>query len=274
MTTSLHGTVVCPSFIGRQLDLNALQLLIDRDISGQGQVVLLSGEAGIGKSRLVSEAKTYAASHNVLILQGNCFQTDHSFPYAPFLDLFGSYFMKSAPISVTDDMKPLLSELSRLLPDVALLFPDLVSTSSASVMADPEQEKRRFFAVMTHFFTGLAAQQPILLIIEDVHWCDDLSLEFLLHLARRCPQVALLLLMTYRSDELQPRLRQWLTQLDRERLTQEFLLTRLSRVDVAAILHSILALSHKASRIVRSGEQRTYSPQLQGSLEHNLFRIC
>jgi predicted ATPase len=207
-------------------------------------VVLLGGEAGIGKSRLVAEAKSYAAAHNVLLLQGNCFQTDRSFPYTCLLDLFGSYFVHLTPVSVTDNMKPLLSELSRMLPDLALLFPDLTNTS-ASLIADPEQEKRHFFAVMAHFFAGQAALQPVLLIIEDIHWCDDLSLEFLLHLARRCPQIPLLLLMTYRSDELHPRLRQWLTQLDRERLTQEFSLTRLSRDAVAAMLHSMLALSQE-----------------------------
>jgi predicted ATPase len=138
MTRSFHGTVVCPSFIGRQLDLTALQLLIDREIGGQGRVVLLSGEAGIGKSRLVAEAKIYAAARDVLFLQGNCFHTDRSFPYAPLLDCFRSYFAKSVPVPVADTMKPLLSELSRLLPDLTLLFPDLVSVPT-SLAADPEQ---------------------------------------------------------------------------------------------------------------------------------------
>ncbi|HEV2661557.1 MAG TPA: AAA family ATPase, partial [Ktedonobacteraceae bacterium] len=241
MTIAFPGTVVCPSFIGRQLDLTALQSLIDREIGGQGQVVLLSGEAGIGKSRLVAEVKTYTAAHDVLFLQGNCFQTDRSFPYAPLLDCFRSYFAKSVPVPVADIMKPLLSELSRLLPDLALLFPDLVSVPT-SREADPEQEKRRLFAVLTHFFTEQAAHHPVLLVVEDIHWCDDLSLEFLLHLARRGPQMPLLLLVTYRSDELHPWLRQWLNQLNRERLALECSLERFSRSDVAAMLQAILEM--------------------------------
>ncbi len=207
-----------------------------------GQVALVCGEAGIGKSRLVAEAKTYAAAHNILLFQGNCFQTDRSFPYAPLLDLFRSYFVKSASLPVAEHLKPLLSELFRLLPDLELLFPDLARSpaSFASSSTDPEQEKRRLFAVLTHFFTEQAARQPVILIVEDVHWCDDLSLEFLLHLARQCRQLPLLLLATYRNDELHPRLRQWLTQFDRERLAQDFSLTRLSRADIAAMLRAIL----------------------------------
>jgi predicted ATPase len=239
MTRTFPGTAVCPIFIGRQLNLTALSLRIDSLKSEQGQVVLLSGEAGIGKSRLVAEAKTYAAAHDVLLFQGNCFPADRSFPYAPLLDLFRSYFLKQAALPVAENVKPLLSGLSRLLPDLALLFPSLAN-EPLTLPADPEQEKRWFFAIMTHFFTEQAAQHPVLLVVEDIHWCDDLSLEFLLYLARRCQQVPLLLLMTYRSDELQPALRQWLSRMDRERLAQELVLERLSRSDVAAMLRAML----------------------------------
>ncbi len=239
MTRAFPGTVVCPIFIGRQLDLTALYLLIDRLKSEQGQMVLLSGEAGIGKSRLVAEAKAYAAAHDVLLFQGNCFPTDRSLPYAPLLDLFRTYFVKQAALPVADNVKPLLSELSRLLPDLALLFPHLANEPTA-LPADPEQEKRRFFATLTHFFLSQAAHHPLLLLVEDVHWCDDLSLELLLHLARSSRQVPLLLLVTYRSEECPPVLRQWLTQLDRERLARECSLERLSRAEVAAMLRAML----------------------------------
>ena len=90
MVAPFHQPVVCPVLIDRVDELAALYTLIDQVKSGRGQVVLLSGEAGIGKSRLVVETKAYAATQDFLLLQGNCFQTDVSYPYAPLLDLLRS----------------------------------------------------------------------------------------------------------------------------------------------------------------------------------------
>ena len=230
MTELMTPVFICPTLVGRHLDLTALHVLIDRKISGQregGQVILICGEAGIGKSRLVAEAKTYAAQRDFLLLEGYCFQTDSAFPYAPLLDLFRSYFARYAPTSLADNMHAFVSTLSRLLPDLALLFLDL-ATFPAPPSVGPEEEKRRLFAAMTHFLTEQATRHPVLLVVEDVHWCDDLSLDFLLHLARRCRHIPLLLLVTYRTDELHPGFRQWLTHLDRERLAQEFSLDHLT----------------------------------------------
>ena len=75
MAASFDQPVVCPVLIGRAADLEVLQLRIDQAKEGKGQTILLSGEAGVGKSRLVTEAKTYALSQGFLLLQGNCFPT-------------------------------------------------------------------------------------------------------------------------------------------------------------------------------------------------------
>src|SRR5712692_6602114 len=91
MEAQLATPIMCPVLIGRAHDLTSLRLLVDRAKSGEGQVTLVSGEAGIGKSRLVAEVKTYAASHDFLLLQGSCFPTDLSCPYAPLLDLLRSF---------------------------------------------------------------------------------------------------------------------------------------------------------------------------------------
>ncbi len=165
MTERMTPVFICPTLIGRQLDLTALHALIDRQkSSGQGQTILICGEAGIGKSRLVAEAKIYAAQRGFLLLERHCFQTDSAFPYAPLLDLFRSYFARFAPTSLADNEKSFVSTLSRLLPDLALLFPDL-ATFPAPPSVDPEEEKRRLFAAMTHFLTEQAARHPMLLMV-------------------------------------------------------------------------------------------------------------
>ncbi len=238
MTVSLTKPVVCPILIGRTPDLAALHLLIDQAKSGKGQLALLSGEAGIGKSRLVAEAKTYAATHNFLLLQGNCFPTDLSYPYAPLLDLLRSVAASHLSPAITSDLAPFSREMYQLLPDLVPLPPDRPLSSSP----DPEQQKRRLFTALAQFFTGQATKQPVLLVIEDIHWSDETSLDFLHYLARRCAASPLLILLTYRSDEVHPSLSHFLAQLDRERLAQEFALAPLTRSEVSAMLHAIFAL--------------------------------
>ncbi len=95
------------------------------------------------------------------------------------------------------------------------------------------------FVALSQFFTGVATHQPVLLTVEDVHWSDDTSLEFLLTLARRCAVFPLLLLVTYRNDEQHPGLHAWLAHLDRERLAHEFVAAPLSRGEVEAMLGAI-----------------------------------
>lgn len=195
MAAPFHKPVVCPVLIDRVNDLATLQALIDQAKSGRGQVVLLSGEAGIGKSRLVAETKASAAAQDFLQFQGNCFQPDISSPYALLLDLLRSSAARQLAAAVTSELTPFTSELHQLLPDIVPLPPDRVPMSSS----DPEQEKHRLFAALTQFFMGQATKQPVLIIIEDIHWSDDTSLEFLHYLARRCPAYPLLLLSSIAS---------------------------------------------------------------------------
>jgi len=82
----------CPTLIGRTDDLATLHRLVDLAGEGRGGVVLVSGEAGIGKSRLVAEVKAEALAHDFWLVQGSCFPTDHAIPYAPLLDLLRSHF--------------------------------------------------------------------------------------------------------------------------------------------------------------------------------------
>src|SRR2546421_3983441 len=168
MTTAFNPSVICPILIGRTAELAAFHLLIDQVKSGRGQVALLSGEAGVGKSRLVAETKAYAAAQGFLLLQGNCFQTDVSYPYAPLLDLLRSSAAHQLAAATASEMALFVRGLHLLVPDVVPLPPDQAPLASS----DPEQEKRRLFTALAHFFTSQATKQPALLIVEDLHWSD------------------------------------------------------------------------------------------------------
>ena len=239
MAVLFNRPVVCPTLIGRKHDLAALHLLVAEAKNCRGHVALICGEAGIGKSRLVTEVKTYAANQDFLLLQGNCFQADNSFPYAPLRDLLRTHLTNSVEDNI--DLEPYVHDLSKLLPDLPLLLPHLVTLPSRAT-SDPEQEKRRIFTTLTHFFTHETMRQPVVCVIEDLHWCDDTTLEFLFSLMRRCSQQPIFFLCTYRNDEVQPALRHFLAQLNRERLSQEFSLSHLSRDNISSMLQAIFAL--------------------------------
>jgi len=245
MTSPPERTLACPVLVSRTPELATLHSRIDsvRSKSRQGQVVLISGEAGIGKSRLVAEARARAQAQGFLLLEGSCFQADTSYPYAPIIDLLRTFFASSPPRSLNFEQEPLLRELARLLPDIALLFPSPLPVPLPSPL-EPAEQKRRLSSVLTRFFISQATQSPVLVIVEDLHWCDESSLDFLLDLARHARGQPLLCLFTYRSDELSPGLRRWLAELDRERLAQELSLAPLSHTDVDAMLQAIFAAHH------------------------------
>src|SRR5262245_6031280 len=199
MTMPLDKPLTCPILIGRTRELAALASLIDGAREGTGRAALIGGESGIGKSRLAAQATCAALAHGFLILQAECFQADTSYPYAPLLDLLRMFFVAHPPTLLTAAQQPLVRELVRLLPDLALLFPALVPIPSPQPH-DPQQHKRRLFTLLAQLLTDEAAQQPALLIVEDVHWCDESSLELLLALMRACTRQRLLFLFTYRSE--------------------------------------------------------------------------
>ncbi len=232
--------VVCPVLIGRTAQLEALKHLIEQVASGgdSHHVALIAGEAGVGKSRLVAETKTRVVQQGCLILQGNCFESDHALPYAPVLDLMRTLFVARTSAEISQFLDPTAPELIKLLPELTTLLPNSIPTP----VLEPEQEKRRLFQALTQFFTRLAVTHPVLIIVEDLHWGDDSSLDFLLYLARRLASQPIFLLLTYRSDEIHPALSHFLAGLDRERLTAELALTRLESGEVEAMLRAIFEL--------------------------------
>jgi predicted ATPase len=230
--------MVCPTIVSRAIELAALHAAVAEVEGGQSRVVLLSGEAGIGKSRLVTEIETEARSRGFKILQGNCFQRYLASPYAPLLDLVRSS-VANQPLSVREAaLEPFAQEFFPLLPD---LIPPLPAPA-AFPTPGPEQEQRRLFVALAAFLTRLAAGHPLLFVIEDLHWCDESSLEFLQYFLRQSTSFPWLVLLTYRSDELHSVFIDWLAQQDRERRAREFSLARLTHSDVDAMLAAIIDL--------------------------------
>jgi AAA ATPase domain len=159
MEARVTAPIICPVLIGRGHDLATLRLLVERAKSGQGQVALVSGEAGIGKSRLVAEVKTSAASHDFQLLQGSCFPTDAAIPYAPLLDLLRSFLTGRTMAPPAPMIEPVALTFLPLLPDLGHVLPSAPPPPTLPSL-DPEHEKRHRFEILAHFLSSQTETHP------------------------------------------------------------------------------------------------------------------
>lgn len=231
------SSVTSPRIIGRQAQIESLSQLLERVRRGQGTAAVISGEAGIGKSRLVAETTERARGQGLAILQGNCFESDRHLPYAPILDLLRTHLSTLSRDQIAIEFSSFAPELSQLVPELALYLP----ASQSAVSMAPDLDQPRLFRSLVQL---LARYSPVLVIFEDLHWCDDSSLDFLQYLIRDLPARRIFLLLTYRSDESNARLDHFLAALDRTRQATELTLAPLLPAQVDEMMRAIFSLGH------------------------------
>jgi predicted ATPase len=178
------------------------------------------------------------------VLEGHCFESQRSLPYAPLIDLLRSSAPGDRPHGSSTDqlveaIGPSAIELVRILPELA---PLVAVRGLAPEPEHSEQEKYRLSRALADGLCQLADARPALVIIEDAHWGDDASLDFLGELARQIAALPFLLLVTYRDDEVSPALSKLLAGLDRLRLAAELRLARLDRAGVGEMLRAVCGL--------------------------------
>jgi predicted ATPase len=214
-----HSSFVSPLLFGRSTQLDMLRSALKRTRGGVGITVLVTGDAGVGKSRLIASAGVDAIENGFQVLEAGCFEPDASVPYAPLLELL-------APGAVA--MATAAAELAGFVAD-----PN----------GEPEQERHRLFVALTQYCSGLSDVQPLVLIVEDIHWCDQTSLQFLRYLARHIATRRIALLLSYRVDldETAPSLEHAVAELERTRLAIEMRVNPLSRADLELMAGAILS---------------------------------
>jgi DNA-binding CsgD family transcriptional regulator len=218
--------------VGRDAELLRLEGSAVAAAAGRGGAVLITGEPGIGKTRLIKEATSLAAGRDFIVLTGRAHALEQELAYAPLVEAFGRCLRGLSP----KRRAALLSGLG----DLGRLFRDLELTPPP--IGDPALERTRLFSALATLLERLAAEAPILLTIDDLHWADHASLELLHYLARTLDGQRVLLLLTCRGpfDDATGGVRKLLQSLRRLGLLEEIALVRLAPGAVTEMASAIL----------------------------------
>ncbi|HWQ46993.1 MAG TPA: protein kinase, partial [Longilinea sp.] len=227
--------------VGRQRELEEMSSLWQQTAAGEGQVLLVSGEPGIGKTRLVRELMVRAAVSGGKVLMGECY-AEGSIPYAPF----GQMVEIAAQDTVISKLAYPEFAISGMAKIASALRADKPIIASAAA-SDPTSEQQQVLESITAWTSTIAANAPLLLFIDDIHWADSGTMALLRHLARRAPRMRLLLVMTYREIELNESspLQSMLAEMNRERSATRIKLMRFDLTATGDMLSSILTPNGK-----------------------------
>jgi AAA ATPase domain/Adenylate and Guanylate cyclase catalytic domain len=252
-------------YVGRIAEHERLERLLDDARGGDRQVVLLSGEPGIGKTRLCTNVAIEARGSGVLVLYGRC-DEDVGAPYAPWVEALGHY-VEHAPQDVLEAHADRHGgDLARLVPSVSRRVENLPPPRDS----DPETERYMWWGAVTDLIEEASREQPVVLILDDLHAADKETVSLLMWLASSGAAMRLLLLATYRETDITRRhpLSELLAGLRREPGVTRIQLTGLGRGDIVALMEA--AAGHRmdepgSSSPARSCERPTATRSSSGS---------
>ena len=225
------GAPVSPVVVGRERERAELAALLAAARASETGLVLLSGEAGVGKTRLVDETVRLAAASGMRVLSGHCVQLgSEGLPFAPLVEALRDLTRSTGP-----------DELAAILGPARRLMPRLAPTLGDAPEGAPEQGAQLLESVLG-LIERLAADQPLLVVLEDQHWADRSTLDLAAYLVQALRGVPVALLVTYRSDELHRRhpLRSLVVAWERMRSVRHLELSRFDLGEVRALATAIL----------------------------------
>ena len=253
MIGTMVGRLMSPILIGRSGELATAALALDAAVAGKPVHLLISGEAGVGKSRLVDELARKAAGDGIRVLRGACGNLgDGGMPYGPIVQ---------ALRGLARDLDPetLAVVVGASGPDLARLLPALAPEATADPLIRQEWLQATLFEALLGLFQRLAESTPVVLVVEDIHWADPATRDAIGFLVRNLHKVPLLLVMTVRSDELHRRhpLLPWLAELERGEGIERIDLHRLDPQETRDLVTAISGTepgTELLSRIIRRSD--------------------
>jgi class 3 adenylate cyclase len=244
------GALPSSLLVAREPEMQRLLAAEDAVASGHGRLLLLAGEAGVGKTRLAQEVMLSARNRGFLIATGRCYELHQSVPFYPFLDALATVYRTCPP--------PLRAALPLRWPHVGRLLPE-VTFEIPSPGPNSQEEQQRLFRAVTSFLQAIAAEVPVALLLDDLHWADEASLELLQHLARHTRADRILLLGSYRDVEVNRRhpLEAALRELTREELLERIPVRRLAAPGTSELIANTLGERDVSGPLVDLIHQRT-----------------
>ncbi len=241
-------------FIGRERELEMLKELWHQVHQGHGQAVFIGGEVGVGKTslvqRFIEQALTRsgdgvrsaegAGGEGPVPLQGAAYALGSELPYQPLLQAVRQGLQGCSPAKLAELSALARRELAQFLSEVQEQFPEL----KPNPPLPPAQAKARWFAALTSFFELLARERPLVLFLDDLHWADEATLEYLGYLSEQLKNLRILLIGTYRAEEALEgsRLRTWLDKLGPGRSYHPLTLPRLSPAETDSLVQLLLGV--------------------------------
>src|SRR6266699_418443 len=249
------GELVAP-LVGRAAAFTQLVGSLQQARQGRPQVVLVEGEVGIGKTRLARDFGTWARAQGAEVLSGQAFEMGGRLPYQPLVEALRQRLEEeNAPEDLLDDLW--LSELSRLLPELRVRYPDLPAPIEDELTA-----RLRLFEAMARLVDALGQRGPLVLLLDDLHWIDGASLDLVRYLGRHWIRHGsrVLLLGTIRSEGMEPKsqLSTDLSNLGRDLPLTRIALQPLSQAETMQLLQAIAGEAKPGPR--SGGEQREHGP--------------
>jgi tetratricopeptide (TPR) repeat protein len=185
-------------FVGREPELKQLQAAFDGAISGQGALMMVTGEPGIGKTALCEQLSTYVTLRGGRTLVGHCYEAGSlSLPYLAFVEALRSYVLSRDPKDLKEELGSGAADVARIISEIRERLKIKLRTQK-----DPEEERYRLLQGVSEFLSNAANVQPMLVVLEDLHDADKGTLEMLTHLSRNLAGARLLILGTYRDVEV------------------------------------------------------------------------
>jgi len=243
-SSSARGAVATPAqpaertpFVGRDAEAGELRRLLDRMLTGQGGMVLIGGEPGVGKTRLARELLAAARERGCICLTGHCYEMEGAPPFMPFVEIV-EQTVHMVPQAARAAMGEYAAEIAAMVPSLRRSYSDIPPLPDVPT----EQQRRLIFGAFLEYIRRGNQKSPGVFLLDDLHWADEPTLQLLLHTAPHIAQMRLLVVGTYRDVELDVKrpFAKTLESLLRQRFATRIALRRL---DESGVLHLLSAMS-------------------------------